>query len=103
MASLASQKYIKRARQVDDVDSALDNELFFLLLLTNDNWPRLIVLASASEEKPLSKPSPLAVQKGFQAVAETVRSTKRLRDGSFLVECSRSCLLYTSPSPRDDY
>ena len=48
-----------------------------------------MVITSASEEKPLSKLSPFAVQKGFQAIAGTLKSTKRLRDGSFLVECSR--------------
>ena len=30
-----------------------------------------------------------AVQKGFQAVAGTLKSIKRLRDGSFLVECGK--------------
>ena len=65
--------------------SNTDNELF----LTKDNWPRFIVVKSASEERPLNKLSPFAVQKGFQAVAGTLKSTKRLRDGSFLVECSR--------------
>ena len=29
------------------------------------------------------------VPKGFQATAGTLKSTKRLRDGSFLMECSR--------------
>ena len=33
--------------------------------------------------------SPFAVQKGFQAIAGTLKSTKQFRDGSFLVECSR--------------
>ncbi|WP_419592479.1 hypothetical protein, partial [Thiolapillus sp.] len=55
----------------------------------NDSWPRFILMSSASEEKPLSKLSPFAVQKGFQAIAGTLKSTKKLRDGSFLVECSR--------------
>ena len=32
---------------------------------------------------------PFAVRKGFQAVAGTLKSIKRLRDGSFLVECAR--------------
>ena len=85
MASLTFHRNIKRTRPDDDLDSDSDNELF----LTNDNWPRFIVLSSASEEKPLSKLSPFAVQKGFQAIARTLKSTKRLRDGSFLVECSR--------------
>ena len=57
--------------------------------LTKDNWPKFIVVKSASEERPLSKLSPFAVQKGFQAIAGTLKSTKKLRDGSFLVECSR--------------
>ena len=47
------------------------------------------MIKSASEEQPLSKLSPFAVQKGFQAIAGALKSTKRLRDGSFLVECSR--------------
>ena len=57
--------------------------------LQKDNLPTFIVAKSASEERPLSKLSPFAVQKGFQTIAGTLKSTKRLRDGSFLVECSR--------------
>ena len=85
MASLAFTKNKKRTRTDDDSDSDTDDELF----LMNDNWPRFIVVQSASEERPLSKVSPFAVQKGFQAIAGTLKSTKRLRGGSFLVECSR--------------
>ena len=77
-------KSIKRTRN-DNLDSDSENELY----VTSDTWPRFIVMTSASEEKPLSKLSPFAVQKGFQAIAGTLKSTKRLRDGSFLVECSR--------------
>ena len=47
------------------------------------------MVKSASEERPLIKLSPFAVQTGFQAIAGTLKSTERLRDGSFLVECSR--------------
>ena len=83
MASLAFSKSKKRTRTDDKSDT--DNELF----LTKDNWPRFIVLKSASEEQSLSKLSPFAVQQGFQAIAGILKSTKRLRDGSFLVECSR--------------
>ena len=85
MASSAFPKSKKRTRTEDDSDSNMDNELF----LTKDNWPRFIVVKSASEERPLSKLSPFAVQKGFKAIAGTLKSTKRLRDGSFLVKCSR--------------
>ena len=75
----------KKTGTDDDSDSDTDNELF----LTKNNWPSFIVVKSASEERPLSKLSPFAVQKGFQAIARTLKSTERLRDGSFLVECSR--------------
>ncbi|WP_419612073.1 hypothetical protein, partial [Thiolapillus sp.] len=85
MASLAFPKKKKRTRTDDDSDSESENEIFFM----KDNWPRFVVVQSANEERPLSKLSPFAVQKGFQAIAGTLKSTKKLRDGSFLVECSR--------------
>ena len=75
----------KKKQELMMTYSDTDNKLF----LTKNNWPRFIVVKSASEERPLSKLSPFAVQKGFQAIAGTLKSTKRLRDGSFLVECSR--------------
>ena len=46
-------------------------------------------MESSSDDLPLNKLSPFAVQKGFQVVAGTLKSIKRLRDGSFLVECAR--------------
>ena len=88
MASLAlteEGRNKKEKKNDKDTDSDTDNELF----LTQDNWPKSLVVKSASEERPLSKLSPFAMQKGFQAVAGTHKSAKRLRDGSFLVECSR--------------
>ena len=84
MASSTFNKSMKRTRN-DDLDSDSDSELY----VTSDTWPRFMVMTSASEEKPLSKLSPFAVQKGFQAIAGTLKGTKKLRDGSFLVECSR--------------
>ena len=54
-----------------------------------NNWPRFLDVESSSDDLPLSKLSPFAVQKGFQAVAGTLKSIKRLRDGSFLVECGK--------------
>ena len=54
-----------------------------------NNWPRFLVVESLGDNLPLSKLSPFAVQKGFQAVAGTLKSIKRLRDGSFLVECGK--------------
>ena len=46
-------------------------------------------MESSSDDFPLSKLSPFAVQRGFQVVAGTLESIKRLRDGSFLVECGK--------------
>ena len=54
-----------------------------------NNWPRFLVMESSNDDLPLSKLSPFAIQKGFQAVARTLKSIKRLRDGSFLVECGK--------------
>ena len=71
MASLAFHRNIKQTRPDDDLDSDSENELFFM----NDSWPRFVVLSSASKEKPLSKLSPFAVQKGFQAIARILNSS----------------------------
>ena len=45
-------------------------------------------MKSASEERPLNKLSPFAVQKGLQAIAGTLKSIRLLMDGSLLVECN---------------
>ena len=55
-----------------------------------NSCPRFLVVESSSDDLPLSKLPPFAVEKGFQAVAGTLKSIKRLRDGSFLVECARN-------------
>jgi len=68
------------------LDTDSDNERFWK---TINNRPRFLVVESSSDDLPLSTLSPFAVQKGFQAVAGTLRSIKRLRDGSFLMECAR--------------
>ena len=76
---------IKRVRVVDsDTDS--DNEMF---MKSETNWTIFFIVESASEDLPLQMLSPFAVEKGFQAIAGTPNSTKRLRDGSFLVECGK--------------
>ena len=85
ISSLALHKYTKHTRNDDDVDADSDSPLF----AKNDTWPRFMVLTSASEEKPLRKLSPFMVQKGIKTIARTPESTKRLRDGSFLMQCSR--------------
>ena len=75
----------KRVRD-DDSDTDSDNKI---LMNSETNWPRFLIVELASEDLPLQKLSPFAIQKGFQAVAGTLKSIKRLRDGSFLVECGK--------------
>ena len=69
-----------------DSDSDFENERSYN---SCNNWPRFLVVESSSDELLLSTLSSFAVQKGFQAVAGTFKSIKRLRDGSFLVECGK--------------
>ena len=69
-----------------DSDSDFENKRSYN---SCNNWPRFLIVESSSDDLLLSKLSPFAVQKGFQAVAGTLKSIKRLRDGSFLVECAR--------------
>ena len=77
----------KRVRNNDqDSESDSENERSYN---SCNNWPRFLVEESSSDDLPLSKLSPFAVQKGFQAVAGTLKNIKRLRGGSFLVECAR--------------
>ena len=63
----------------DDSDTDSDNEM---LIKSETNWPRFLIVKSVSEDLPLQKLSPFAIQKGFQAIAGTLKSIKRLRDGS---------------------
>ena len=55
-----------------------------------NTWPRfLLVEAMNSEEKdPLQNLSPFAVQKWFQGISTKFSKIKKLRNGSFFVECS---------------
>ena len=78
----------KRLRNNDqDTDSDSENECSYN---SYNNWPRFLVVESSSDDLPLRKLSPFAVQeRGFQAVAGTLKSIKMLRDGSFLVECGK--------------
>ena len=87
----------KRLRDNDqDLDTDSDNERSYN---SCNNWPRFLVMESSSDDLPLSKLSPFAVQKGFQAVAGTLKNIKRLRDGSFLVECARKSQAWVFSRP----
>jgi len=60
------------------------------MYMNNDkNWPCFLIIESASEELPVQKLPPFTIQKGFQAIARTLKNIKRLRDSSFLVMCGR--------------
>ena len=83
---MATKHQSKKRVQDDDSDMDSDSEM---LMKSKTNWPRFFIVESVSEDFPLQKLSPFAVQKGFQAIARTLKSIKRVRDGSFLVECGK--------------
>ena len=80
---MATKHQSKKRVRDDDSDTDSDNEM---LMNSETNWPRFLIVESANEDLPLQKLSPFAIQKDFQAIAGTLKSIKRLRDGSFLVE-----------------
>ena len=61
MASLAFPKSKERTRTEDDSDSDTDNEL----LLTKDDWPRFIMVKSASDERPVRQAVSLCGAEAF--------------------------------------
>ena len=84
MARINKNKRLRDNDQDSDTDS--DNERSYN---SCNNWPRFLLVESSSDDLPLSKLSPFAVQKGFQAVAGTLKNIGRLRDGSFLAQGAR--------------
>ena len=63
---MAPTNKIRLRNNDKDSDSDSDNERSYN---SYNNWPRFLVVESSSDDLPLSKLSPFAVQKGFQAVA----------------------------------
>ena len=82
---MATKKQSKKRVRDDDSDTDSDNEM---LMNSERNWARFLIIVSANEDLLLQKLSPFAIQKGFQAIAGTLKIIKRLRDGS-LVECGK--------------
>ena len=81
-----TQNQNKRTRQDDDDnDSDSDNEI----RTKAGHWPHWLIVEGTDEVRPLSKLSPFAIEKGFQGVAGKMKTIKRLRNGSYLVECER--------------
>ena len=74
---MAAKHQSKKRVRDDDSDTDSDNEM---LMKSETNWPRFLIVESMSEDLPLQKLSPFAIQKGFQAIAGTPKNIKRLRD-----------------------
>ena len=73
-----------KTRRQDETDSDSDVDTG-----NNDEfWPRFLIVEGTDESLPLGKLSPFAVDKGFKCLAGEMKSIKRLRNDSFLVEVS---------------
>ena len=81
------QKTNKKNRRADRTfynDSDSDYEIRTKTM----NWPRFLLVESGDDSLPVTKLSPFAIDNGFQAlISGRLRSIKRLRNGTFLVEC----------------
>ena len=75
----------KRRRQdnSDDVSSDSDAEV----RKESGHWAAWLLMEGTDASRPLSALSPFAVQKGFSGIAGQLKTIKRLRNGTFLVEC----------------
>ena len=72
--SFLKKRWIRSPKETDsDTDS--DYETF----MTPTSWPILLVMKSASEETPMSKLSPFAIQRGLEEIAGILKSAGRLR------------------------
>ena len=69
---MATKHQSNKRVQDDGADTDSDNEM---LMNSETNWARFLVVESANEDLPLQKLSPFAVQKGFQAIAGTLKTT----------------------------
>ncbi len=69
---MATKHQSNKRVQDDDADTDSDNEM---LMNSETNRARFLVVESANEDLPLQKLSPFAVQKGFQAIAGTLKTT----------------------------
>ncbi len=69
---MATKHQSNKRVQDDDADTDSDNEM---LMNSETNWARFLIVDSANEDLPLQKLSPFAVQKGFQAIAGTLKTT----------------------------
>ena len=78
------KKKKRRADRTFDNDSDSDYEIRTKTM----NWIRFLLVESGDDSLPVTKLSPFAIDKSFQAlISGRLRSIKRLRNGTFLVEC----------------
>lgn len=72
-----------------DHDSDDASDLAFIYPPKTRNWPKFILMETATPDMPLTKLSPFAIQKGISGIAGTVKDVKKLHSGQILVECSK--------------
>ena len=73
----------KRSRKEMDSESESYSEIGM------DSWPRFLIMESMDSDKPLTKLSPFALQKGIQGLAAVPKDVNRLRSGQVLIEVDR--------------
>ena len=81
---------IKKRKAVDPVSRHLgssDSDSDMETRRRTGFWASWLVVEGTEQEKPISALSPFAIQKGFQGIAGDPQSVKRLRNGSYLVQC----------------
>ena len=83
------QKFDDGLAPKKDYDSDSDEEIRKIAAQhgISDAWPRFLIVEGTDPEKPLSALSPFAVEKGFSGVSSEFKNIRRLRNGTFLVEC----------------
>lgn len=86
---MALNNLLKRGR--DDLDRDSDSETDVRTKATACGlagaWQKFVVVEGSDPDRPLDKLSPFAIHKGFEGISKNFTSVKRLRGGSFLVEC----------------
>ena len=81
-------QHVKRRREEESGDQSSDSESE--VREKSGHWAAWLVVEGMDADRPLSALSPFAVQKGFKGITSGLKSIKRLRNGTFLVECQSS-------------
>ena len=75
----------KRPRSDSDSDE-IDTSTIFR---TQDNFAKFLIIESANKDKPITSLSPFVIEKQIEALIGTVKSVKKLRNQTLLVETTR--------------